>query len=121
MPGTGKFCVALTRADDPGRATSAFLLAKAAAGADHDTMVYLSADAVALAVGPAAGHVVDDGSLRLGDLIEEFVGAGGQILVNASDIKRRRLNDDQLVKGASLAEPATLVEFLSDGTPCVSY
>ena len=118
MPGTGKFCVALTRADDPDSATAAFQLAKAAADADHETMVYLSAGAVALAVG---GHVVDDGSQRLGGLIEEFVGAGGQILVNASDVKRRRLNDDQLIKGASMGEPATLVEFLSDGTPCISY
>jgi hypothetical protein len=71
MPGTGKFCVALTRGDDPDR--------------------------------------------------EEFVGAGGQIIVNGSCIRRRRLNDDQLVKGASVGDPATLVEFLSDGTPCVSY
>ena len=121
MPGTGKFCVALTRADDPDRATAAFLLAKAAASADQETMVYLSTDAVDLAVGPATEHAVDDGSLRLGDLIEEFVGAGGQILVNASDVKRRRLDDDQLVKGASIGDPAMLVEFLSDGTPCVSY
>src|SRR2546423_14546917 len=121
MPGTGKFCVALTRADDPDRATAALLLAKAAVSADQETMVFLSTDAVTLAVGPVTENAAGDGSLRLGELMEEFVGAGGQILVNAACVKRRRLNDDQLVKGASIGDPAMLVEFLSDGTPCVSY
>ena len=121
MSGTGKFCISLTRTDDPDRATMAFQVARAALSADQETLVFLSTEAVGLAVGLSTEKAVDDGSQRLGELIDEFVEAGGQILVNASCVKRRRLNDDQLVKGASMGDPAKLVEFLSDGTPCISY
>jgi len=121
MPDSGKFCVSLSRGtDDLDRATAAFVVANAAVAADQETMVYLSTDAVSLAIGPLVENTGDVG-VPFKELMENFVSAGGQIFVNGPCVKRRRLDDRQLVKGASLADPAKLVEFLSDGTPCVSY
>jgi predicted peroxiredoxin len=113
MAGTGKFCVSLSVSKkDPDRARAALSLANAALQCDRETVMFLSDDGVHLGVTTFS---------ELQEPMENFVTGGGQILINASDFKKRHLNDDSLFKGASLVGPEGLVEFLSDGTPCVSY
>ena len=36
-------------------------------------------------------------------------------------MKKRGLDENNLVEGATIVGGAKLVEFLSDGTPCISY
>jgi uncharacterized protein len=122
MAGTGKFCVSLSVSKkDPDRARAALSVATAAVRSDHETVMFLSDDGVHLAVANFSEDTEGHDSVPLRELMEKFVTEGGQILINAPDIKKRHLNDDNLVKGASLVGPEGLVEFLSDGTPCVSY
>ena len=122
MAGTGKFCVSLSVSKkDPDRARAALSVANAALRSDHETVVFLSDDGVHLAVASFSDGGLEDGSVPLQELMENFVGAGGQILINAPDFKKRHLNDDNLFQGAKLVGPEGLVEFLSDSTPCVSY
>jgi predicted peroxiredoxin len=122
MAGTGKFCISLTCSkNDTDKATVAFVVANAALGSDQDTMVFLSSEGVRLAAEGYADDIHEDGFLPLKELMTNFAGAGGTILACAPCAKKRGLDEAPLVKGATIAGGAKLVEFLADGTPCVSY
>ena len=122
MAGTGKFCVSLTAAkNDTDKATVAFVVANAALGSDQQTLVFLSTEAVRLAEEGYADDIHEEGFLPLEELMNNFAGAGGKIFVCAPCAKKRGLDETTLIKGATIVGGAKLVEFLSDGTPCVSY
>jgi predicted peroxiredoxin len=118
----GKFCVSLTHSlDDPDRATVAFVVASAAVASDQETMVFLSTEGVRLGIAGAADAIHEEGFQPLKDLIAGFVEAGGSILVCAPCFKKRGLDSGKLIPGAAIVGGARLVEFLSQGAPCVSY
>ena len=119
---TGKFCVSLTAATaDPDRATVAFVVANAAVACDQETVVFLSTEAVRLAVRGAADAVAEDGFAPLKDLMANFAAAGGTIYVCSPCFKKRGLDADALVPGAVVVGGAKLVEFMAGGCPSVSY
>jgi predicted peroxiredoxin len=118
----GKFCVSLTRAkDDTDRATVAFVVANAAIGCEQETMVFLSTEGVRLAVKGYADDIHEEGFAPLPQLMANFVEAGGTILVCSPCFKKRNLDENSLVPGATIVGGAKLVEFLADGSPSVSY
>jgi predicted peroxiredoxin len=118
----GKFCVSLTHAkDDRDRATVAFVVANAAAGSDQETVVFLSTEAVRLAVKGYADDIHEEGFAPLRELLASFTGAGGTIYVCSPCFKKRGLDEGALVPGAKIVGGAKLVEFLAGGAPCVSY
>ncbi|MDQ6840096.1 MAG: DsrE family protein [Actinomycetota bacterium] len=118
----GKFCVSLTNAkNDTDRATVGFVIANAAVGSDQETMVFLSSEGSRLAVEGYADDIHEEGFAALKDLMTNYVEAGGTILVCSPCFKKRGLDDSKLVKGATIAGGAKLVEFLASGAPCVSY
>ena len=118
----GKFCVSLTRAkDDTDKATVAFVVANAAIGCEQDAMVFLSTEGVRLAVKGYADDIHEEGFAPLQQLMTNFVQAGGTILVCSPCFKKRKLDENSLVAGATIVGGAKLVEFLADGSPCVSY
>ncbi|MGH7373871.1 MAG: DsrE family protein, partial [Candidatus Rokuibacteriota bacterium] len=63
----------------------------------------------------------EEGFAPLKELMENFAKAGGTILVCSPCFKKRKLDENNLVAGAAIAGGVKLVEFLSDGSPCVSY
>ena len=118
----GMFTVSLTCAkDNTDKATVAFVIANAAAASDKTTVVFLSTEAVRLAVQGYADDIHEEGFAPLKDLIASFAAAGGTIWVCSPCFKKRALDDTKLVTGATIVGGAKLVEFLSDGSPCVSY
>jgi predicted peroxiredoxin len=118
----GKFCVSLTHStDNCDRATVAFVVANAAVASGQETMVFLSIEGVRLAVQGAADGIHVDGFQPLKDLMASFVEAGGTILVCSPCFKKRALDADKLVPGATIVGGARLVEFLSQGAASVSY
>jgi len=118
----GRFCVSLTRAaDDPDRATVAFVVANAAAASDRETLVFLSTEGVRLSQKGYADAIHEEGFAPLNQLMENFVGAGGKIYVCSPCFKKRGLDDGNLIPGATVVGGAKLVEFLGDSTPAVSY
>ncbi len=118
----GKFCVSLTHAkDDPDRATVAFVVANAAVGSEQETIVFLSTEAVRLAVKGNADDVAEPGFAPLRELMANFAAAGGVIYVCSPCFKRRNLDENNLIAGAKIVGGAKLVEFLAGGSPCVSY
>jgi uncharacterized protein len=118
----GKFCVCLTHGkNDCDRATVAFVVANAAAASDKETLVFLSIEGVRLSQQGYADEVHEEGFAPLKDLIASFTKAGGKIWVCSPCFKKRKLDETKLVPGATIVGGAKLVEFLSDGSPSVSY
>jgi uncharacterized protein len=122
MAGTGKFCVSLSFSlDNTDKATVAFVVANAAVASSQDTLVFLSIEGVRLSQKGIAETIHEEGFAPLGDLVANFVKAGGKIWVCSPCFKKRNLDEGALIEGASIVGGATLVEFLSDGTPCLSF
>jgi len=118
----GKFCVSLTCAkDNTDKATVAFVVANAALGSEKETMVFLSVEGVRLSQKGYADGVHEEGFSPLRDLMDNFAKAGGKLFVCSPCFKKRKLDEGALVAGATIVGGAKLVEFLSDGSPCVTY
>lgn len=117
-----KFCVTLTCSkNDPDKATVAFVVANAAVASDKETMVFLSVEGVRLSQQGYADDIAEEGFAPLKDLMANFVKAGGKIWVCSPCFKRRKLDEAKLVAGATIVGGAKLVEFLSEGSPSVSF
>lgn len=118
----GKFCVSLTSAaDNADKATVAFVIANASVASDKETIVFLSSEGVRLSQKGYADAIHEEGFSPLKDLVANFAAAGGRLFVCSPCLKRRKLDENNLVAGAVIVGGAKLVEFLSDGAPCVSY
>jgi uncharacterized protein len=117
-----RFCVNLTHAkDNTDKATVAFVIANAALGSGKETLVFLSVEGVRLSQKGYADDIREQGFAPLRELIESFAKGGGSIYVCSPCFKKRTLDENNLVAGASIVGGAKLVEFLSEGSPCVSY
>ena len=118
----GNFCVTLSFAkDNTDKATVAFVVANAAAASEKETLVFLSIEGVRLSQKGFADDIREEGFAPLKELMDNFVKAGGKIWVCSPCFKKRGLNEANLVAGATIVGGAKLVEFLSAGSPCVSY
>ena len=117
------FCVSITHCREDGdKVTLGFVVANAAIGSEKQTMVFLSTDGVWAAVKGEAEQVsIGAPFAPLKELIDKFVGAGGRILVCTPCMKKRGITEADLIPGATPAGGAALVEWLSNGSPCVSY
>ena len=117
-----KFCVNLTHStDNTDRATVGFVLANAALGSGKETLVFLSIEGVRLAQRGVADAIHEEGFAPLRELMDGFAKGGGTIYVCSPCFKKRKLDEHNLVAGATIVGGAKLVEFLSDGSPCVSF
>jgi uncharacterized protein len=117
-----KFCVSLTHAaDNADKATVAFVVANAALGSGKETLVFLSVEGVRLSQKGYADDIHEEGFAPLGELMGNFAKGGGTVYVCSPCFKKRKLDERNLVAGATIVGGAKLVEFLSDGSPCVSY
>jgi predicted peroxiredoxin len=118
----GKFCVSLTCGkDNTDKATVAFVVANAAAASDKETLVFLSIEGVRLSQKGYADDIHEEGFAALKELMTNFVNAGGKMYVCSPCFNKRKLDPNNLVPGAAVVGGAKLVEFLSDGSPCISY
>ncbi|MEZ5962824.1 MAG: DsrE family protein [Planctomycetota bacterium] len=120
---TNTFCVTITECKtNPDKATVGFVVANAAVGSEKDTMVFLSADGVWAAVASTVEEIrAGTPFAPLKELVDKFLANGGKLLVCSPCMKKREITEDMLVPGASVAGGAALVEWLSNGSPCVGY
>lgn len=117
------FCVTINSCRNNGDlATVGFVVATAALGSGKDTMVFLSTDGVWAAVKDEAAKVVEGGPFKpLTELITNYLAAGGKIVACAPCCKKRDIAESTLFEGIEIAGGAVLVEWLSNGSPSVSY
>lgn len=117
-----KLCVSITNAkNDLDRATLGFVVANAAVASGQETLVFLSSEGVRLAVKGYADGLQEPGFAPLKDLMDSYAKAGGTIFVCSPCVKKRALDAQPLVDGATIVGGAKLVEFLAAGAACITY
>jgi predicted peroxiredoxin len=117
-----KICVSITHAkNDLDKATVGFVVANASVASGQDTLVFLSIEGVRLSVKGFADGLQEEGFAPIQDLVQSFVKAGGRIFVCSPCMKKRGLDAQPLVDGATIVGGAKLVEFLAAGASCISY
>jgi predicted peroxiredoxin len=103
-----------TGLEDGERVTVAFLVAGAALERGRDVAMFLTKEAVRLAVPGHAEAVACDGCPPLARLFEQFAQGGGQLLVCPICVKARKIDADALVANARLAGATPMWEWLGD-------
>jgi predicted peroxiredoxin len=120
--GNGKVVVNLaTGLEDPERVTVAFLVGGAAAAAGKQVTMFLTKEAVRLAVDGTAQAVACDGCPPLGDLAQQYADAGGRLLVCPICFSARKLQEDGLVESATLGGATPLWQWIGEGATVFSY
>jgi predicted peroxiredoxin len=103
-----------TGLEDQERVMIAFLVGGAAAEAGKDVAMFLTKEAVRLALPGVADAVACDGCPPLARLFEQFAGGGGQLLVCPICFNSKKLDESQLVANARLAGATPLWEWIGD-------
>jgi predicted peroxiredoxin len=119
---TGKAVVSLaTGMEDPERVTVAFLVALGAAEHGRPTLIFLTKEAVRLAVpGVAVGRACE-GCPTLPELLARYEAAGGTYLVCPLCFTAKALDPDHLVAGARIGGTVPMWEWIGDGATTFSY
>jgi predicted peroxiredoxin len=110
-----------TGLEDPERVTVAFLVGSAAVSQGRDVAIFLTKDAVRLALPGTAEGVACDGCPALERLFEQYAEAGGQLLVCPICFQARKLDEGELVGNARIAGATPLWEWIGDGATVFSY
>ena len=120
---SNKFCVTLKHCRTDGdKATLAFVVANAALGSDKETMIFAMSDGVWAAVKGEAEKVNEGEPFApLSNLVDKFVAGGGKMYVCAPCMKKRGIDEAQLIDGAEAAGGAFLVSWLSESPACVDF
>jgi predicted peroxiredoxin len=108
-----------TGLEDAERVTVAFLVAGAALDRGRDVAMWLTKEAVRLAVPGHALGVACDGCPPLERLFEQFAQSGGELLVCPICVNARRLDADAFVSNARVAGATPMWEWLGDGPSTV--
>jgi predicted peroxiredoxin len=110
-----------TGLEDPERVTVAFLVANAAAEQGRAVVMFLTKEAVRLALPDHATGVACDGCPPLARLFDQYEAAGGELLVCPICFNSRKLDQDGLVANARLAGATPLWEWIGEGATVFSY
>ena len=115
MPDTAKVVINLaTGLDDGERVTVALLVGGAALEQGKQVTMFLTKEAVRLAL-PGYGEVIAcDGCPPIARLLEQFADGGGQLLVCPVCFNARKLNEHELVKNARMGGATPLWEWIGD-------
>jgi predicted peroxiredoxin len=118
----GKVVVNLaTGLEDPERVTVAFLVAGAAAAGGKQVTMFLTKEAVRLALPGFAEGVACDGCPPLSTLATQFSDAGGRLLVCPICFGARKLPEDALLEHAQIGGATPLWQWIGEGATVFSY
>lgn len=99
----GKAVISLTTGlEDTEKVTVAFLVAVGAAEAGRPTLMFLTKEAVRLAIDGVAVGVGCDGCPPLPDLMKRYEAAGGRYYVCPICFNAKQLDDGLLIAGAEI-------------------
>jgi len=107
-----------TGLEDPERVTVAFLVAGAAAEQGKQVAMFLTKEAVRLAIPGVAEVVACDGCPPLGQLFQQFADNGGELLVCPICLNSRKISHD-FVTNARLAGASPLWEWIGEDAATV--
>jgi predicted peroxiredoxin len=120
--GEGRVVINLsTGLEDPERVTVAFLVGGAAVEQGKSVAMFLTKEAVRLALPGVAEGVACEGCPPLSRLYQQFAEGGGELLTCPICFSARKLDDGQLVAHAKLAGATPLWEWIGEGATVFSY
>ena len=122
MPDNQKVVVNLaTGLEDTERVTIAFLVANAALEQGKQVAMFLTKEAVRLALPGVASAVACDGCPPLARLFEQYAEGGGELLVCPICFHARKLDEAALVANGRLAGATPLWQWIGDSATVFSY
>jgi predicted peroxiredoxin len=119
---SNKAAISLTTGlEDAEKVTVAMLVAVGAAESGRPTTIFLTKEAVRLALVGTAVGVACDGCPSLPDLMKRYEVAGGELLVCPICFNSKKLDDSGLVANAKLGGTVQLWEWIGDGATTFSF
>jgi predicted peroxiredoxin len=103
-----------TGMEDPERVMIALLVGNAAAEQGKQVAMFLTKEAVRLAVPGVAVGVACDGCPPIERLCEQYAGNGGELLVCPICVSARKLDEGNLLGNARIAGATPLWEWIGD-------
>jgi predicted peroxiredoxin len=117
----GKAVISLTTGmEDPEKVTVALLVAVGAAETGRETLMFLTKEAVRLAVPGTAVGVACDGCPPLAELLQRYEAAGGRYYACPICFNARRLDEQALITGAELNGTVPMWNWIGD-EPAVTF
>ena len=112
---SGKAVVSLTTGlEDPEKVTVAFLVAVAAAEQQRPTLMFLTKEAVRLAMTGTATGVACEGCPPLAELVKRYEAAGGRYYICPICFNAKHLSQETLIGGAELQGTVPLWAWIGD-------
>lgn len=117
-----KAAISLTTGlEDAERVTVALLVAVGAAEGGRPTLMFLTKEAVRLAIVGTAVGTACDGCPSIPDLMARYAAADGRLLVCPICFNTKQLDPATLVPNAELGGTVQLWEWIGDGATTFSY
>jgi predicted peroxiredoxin len=110
-----------TGLEDSERVTVAFLVGGAAAEQGKQVTMFLTKEAVRLALPGFSEAVACDGCPPLSRLFQQYADSGGELLVCPICFTARKLDEGQLVGNAKLGGATPLWQWIGEGATVFSY
>jgi predicted peroxiredoxin len=110
-----------TGLEDAECVTVALLVAVGAAESERPTLMFLTKEAVRLALAGTAVGTACEGCPSIPDLMGRYAAAGGRLLVCPICFNTRKLDPESLVANAELGGTVLLWEWIGDGATTFSY
>jgi predicted peroxiredoxin len=112
---SGKAVISLTTGlEDPERVTVAFLVAVGAAENERETLMFLTKEAVRLALEGVGVGVACDGCPALPDLMKRYEAAGGRYFVCPICFNAKHLDESQLIAGAEIRGTVPMWQWIGE-------
>lgn len=103
-----------TGLEDAERVTVAFLVGGAAVQRDEPVAIWLTKEAVRLALPGHAEAVACEGCPPLSRLLEQYADGGGELLVCPICFNARKLEEDALAANARLVGATPMLDWMGD-------
>ena len=103
-----------TGLEDSEKVTVAFLVAVGAAEKGRPTLMFLTKEAVRLAIPGFAHAIACDGCLSVSDLIDRYERAGGRFMVCPICFDARKLDKGNLLSNAELGGTVPMWDWIGD-------
>jgi predicted peroxiredoxin len=103
-----------TGLEDPEKVLVAYLVAVGAAETGRETLMFLTKEAVRLALDGVAVGVACDGCPPLADLVKRYEAAGGTYYVCPICFNAKNLDKDGLIAGAQLQGTIPMWQWIGD-------
>jgi predicted peroxiredoxin len=110
-----------TGLEDAERVTVAFLVAGAAAEQGKEVVMFLTKEAVRIGLPGYADAVACAGCPPLAQLVDQYAGNGGRLLVCPICFDARNLDKEALVGNADMGGATPLWNWIGDGATVFSY